>query len=204
MAQSDGSDLHPTHRQRLRETQLELWAEYRSSLPPGTLLFRCERCTWVYPLNHFPRNHQRRYGVRPICRACLRDSRPRERHDPDPEVTEKTCPLCRTRRPITAFWIDRSQADGYSPWCRPCTQARREGRAAGRHYDDVTTRRREETLRLCAELGIDYPDHDILRCRYCGEVKPVSEFVNDWRYATRKRTVCLHCHTTANNPERKP
>lgn len=203
MTLSDGSDLDLTRRQRVLDLQGALKDEYPHALPPGTLLFRCPHCEQVYPLSHFPRNDQRRYGVRTICRACLRDSRPRERHDPDPATTRKRCRWCRVERPTAAFYVDRSQADGYGAGCRACVQARRREVLAARHFDQVVVERREQTLKLCAELGVDYPGYDILRCLKCGEVKPLSECINDWRYASRKKPVCRDCHTVTNNPERK-
>lgn len=202
MAQADGRDLDPAKRQRLRDLQWGLSKAYPHFLPLGTLLFRCEHCAHVYPLNHFARNHQRYYGIKTLCRACLRERRPRERHAPDPEVIEKRCRYCRTVWPIDKFWINRSQPDGYSPGCRACAQVRRESAVADHHHDDVLVARREQTVRLCGELGIDYPGYDIMRCRQCGEVRPLAEFSNDWSYATRKKPRCLDCHAAESATQR--
>lgn len=195
MAQSDGSDLLPEKRHRLLALQPELRREYAHVLPDGVLLFRCIACETVYPLSHFARNDQRRYGIKASCRACIRRLRPREQHEPDPEVTRKWCIACGAHHPIAAFYVDRSQPDGYSRSCRALANRRRHALAEARHHTQVQLRRREQTLRLCGELGIDYPGHDIKRCTRCQEVKPLQEFVGEWNRVDRKRSVCRDCHT---------
>lgn len=194
MAQSDGSDLLAEKRHRLLALQPELRDAYPHALPAGTLLFRCRTCQRTYPLTHFARNDQRRYGIRPDCRACRAATRPRDLHDPDPEQTHKVCPVCHRRRRVAAFSLSRHQPDGYAPACRDCAKARKQAHADARHHDRVAVHRRERTIQLCATLGIDVPDHDLKRCTRCREVKPIDEFVNDWTRADRKKSICLDCH----------
>lgn len=193
MARSDGSDITLSKRQRLYDLQPELTRDYPLALPRGTLLFRCVACRQIYPLNHFGRNTQRRYGIRAQCRRCRRTERDPTRTAPDPAMTDKKCRACARRRPVEAFHRNRRGADGYARMCRACTNQRRQARAQARHHDQVVRRRYEQTLRLCGQLGIDYPGHDIKQCPYCARVQPIDEFANDWTRADRKHTACRDC-----------
>lgn len=194
MARSDGSDIVQTKRQRLLNLQDALKRAYPTKLPADTLLFRCDHCGKTRPLNHFARNDQRYYGIRPVCRACRRVTRPKEQHEPDPSIIEKYCRHCHTKKSITEFWINRGQPDGYSIWCSSCARARRTELSTDRHYNSALIARREHTLKLCGELGIDYPGYDIMRCLSCNKIKPVNEFINDWSYVSRKKSICRNCH----------
>lgn len=195
-ARADGADLEPRKRLRVLSLQGELRRDYRHTLPPGTLLFRCSRCQAVYPLNCFARKGDARYGFRPLCRWCRsRERQEDERHEPDEAITAKWCPNCRSLRPITTFTIDRRHTDGYAPACRDCLTHRKEERTRARHYDHVQQARREQTIRLCARLGIDVPEYDIKRCCGCGRVKHIDEFVNAWEPNDRKKSRCLDCHS---------
>lgn len=194
MARSDGSDIELNKRQRIYDLQPELRAEYPLELPKGTLLFRCGDCGHIYPLTNFSRNSQRRYGIRANCRSCRRLERDPGRTEPDPDITAKDCPDCGTTLPIRAFYIDLHTQDGYSTRCRECARRRKQARVDARSHAEVAQRRHEQTLRLCGQLGIDYPGYHIKQCSRCEAVKHINEFVNQWDQADRKRSVCRDCH----------
>lgn len=193
MARSDGSDLLPKKRAVLLDRQPVLRALYGHVLPDDVLLLDCQDCGYILPLNHFSRNAQRLYGVVQTCRTCRRSKRNNLDCPPDPTITEKRCRVCRQTKPIAAFAHSRRHSDGYLTRCRRCDRDRKNQATAMMSLDTVRAYRREQTIRLSGQLGIDCPTFDIKQCSRCQYVFTPAAFSYDFSRADWLHSNCEAC-----------
>ena len=90
---------------------------------------RCPKCGEVKPVSEFSPRPERRGGLKPRCKACVKVDRRAKReqlkqlHDEDfyqNVIGEKKCSVCKEIKPYTDFDRLRSEADGFQCLCKPC------------------------------------------------------------------------------------
>ena len=96
----------------------------------------------------------------------------------------KTCPRCKITKPINEFNINKSNKDGHSSYCKPCSSIRdREYRRSHPTKPKVITKYHW--------IFITVP-YDMRICRICGEMKDISCFRIREETGMR-RTECNEC-----------
>lgn len=92
-------------------------------------------------------------------------------------ATEKTCPMCKSLKPFSEFY--KNHRDGLSPYCKPCSAARK--RKGSKTRDEITKS--------------VYPNDGTKVCSKCGKEKCLAEFNSRVREsgAINYRPYCKVC-----------
>lgn len=101
----------------------------------------CSFCKRELPITEFALSAKRGDGRQNICRECrrkydreraakLRQTQQERRAKTIAEGGVKFCPLCKKDLPVSYFYKCYKNADGYSHFCRTCTNTQRADRYA--------------------------------------------------------------------------
>lgn len=164
----------------------------------------CKLCKETKPLTAFPRQKRKEPDARrPVCQQCAQSRQKAyqdklKARDVIPEPTEQTCAKCSRTLPITEFWRDRRQINGFNFNCKECVgkwHKDPENRkiASGQRRVRYATEEGERIVRnnrYKTRYGITLDDYERLfalqdgKCAMCGKEQK------------HKRLAIDHCHKT--------
>lgn len=125
--------------------------------------FQCTSCKKIKDLSQFAPRPETKRGHRTTCRECI-NNKARENHKRRTAnkgvidiPKEKVCPKCHTKKPVSAWPLNKTRNDGLGVWCRQCMS----------EYSAVYRERLKEVEK-------NTPDSKV--CPVCGECKHRSKF----------------------------
>lgn len=93
----------------------------------------------------------------------------------------KWCAHCESWKPKSDFYGNNSKHDFLSSWCKDCS-------------DQEYLRKQHERIEQEPKYQRAIDDGDTLRCNYCLEFKPKTEFHTNPTTRTGYSTKCKQCH----------
>lgn len=159
------------------------WKEERTKQPMPAQK-TCHRCHRTLAVTAFYPSDHAKDGVENICIDCdtqrhrdlvSRWSEDRKTHPV--QIEEKTCPRCQQRLAVSFFYPNEAQKDGYSEYCKTCSQELSHG------YRDKweTDRRRRPSREKTAQ------------CEMCKSILPLTKFHRNRSYKSGYSPVCIPC-----------
>lgn len=150
----------------------------------------CNVCGVVKPLDGYHKDKKAPDGHRYTCKDCgrvkgkeYRKAR-KQRHEESSYLKtagEKCCHKCKKVKEFSAYSKNRSSKDGYSHWCKECSNE---------YYRGWQLRLREKYARECAEAEKEKAGNtlELKKCFKCSELKDLSEY-----YVDRNGKVSTYC-----------
>lgn len=156
----------------------------RQQKKPALLLKRCSRCQEIKEITEFHQDRSRGDGISTKCKKCEYECRKLRRQklqnrpaDEIPITISKTCSKCGENKPVTQFYPELRNKDGYSQWCKLCNK--KQGQAYHK--------------KLAARSKSKIPSIQTKHCPKCGGVKPASEFYKSVGKVDGHATICIKC-----------
>lgn len=115
----------------------------------------------------------------------------------EPRPDSKPCAACKTTKPLTEFFTDRSRRLGVTPDCKACRTARTSTYSKGTEKAKVRRRASSRRHRFSEKYGITPEEYDVMhaeqggRCSICD--RPESKVD---RHGTEYRLAVDHDHAT--------
>jgi len=159
------------------------WKKERAN-QPSLAQKTCHHCRHILPITAFHHSDHTKDGVEHICKLCSTQRRralvsrwSEDRKTHPIIIEEKTCPRCKKRLPVSSFYPNENQKDGYSEYCETCSRRLRQ------HYQDKWEDERKK----------QFSKEKTAQCELCHNSLPLTEFHKDRRYKKGHSSVCIAC-----------
>ena len=96
----------------------------------------------------------------------------------------KRCPDCGQTKDLEEFPPAKKRSDGRASYCKTCMRARSK----------ASYRKRAAALGRTVREYEAAPPEGLLRCRDCGEAKPLEDFPRNKNYKSGRHPYCKPCH----------
>jgi len=159
------------------------WKEERTKQPMPTQK-TCHQCHRTLAITAFYPSDHAKDGIENICIDCNTKrrqaliSRWSEYRNTHPvQIREKTCPRCEQRLTISFFYPNETQKDGYSEYCKTCSQQ------LSHSYKDrwEQERKRRPSKEKTAQ------------CEICKNILLLTKFHKNRNYKSGYSPVCIPC-----------
>ncbi len=139
----------------------------------------CTKCKKLKNLEEFHRATKLKDGRRSECKVCVLGHEPHDKN-----VSEKSCTLCKTIKPINNFYLNKT-TNCYNSNCKKCKNKKRHEKRMETPEIEVI-RQRKRTLRNKYGLSYEYYENMLINQNgRCGICKNIME-----------KPCVDHCHTT--------
>jgi 5-methylcytosine-specific restriction endonuclease McrA len=144
----------------------------------------CRECGQEKPLEDFYLDPKTKGKHRTKCKACWQKASASRRKAnqlrgkiPILLESEKICRKCKQQKPVTEFYIELSESDGFRDQCKDCCKK--------------ATAARREVYRQRGKIAVPLGYEKL--CRGCGQIKPISEFSAEPSSGDGYRNKCKDC-----------